>query len=65
MRRHAQVSGVDRSFSGACGGDAIGVLSLDGDVPEAVMKELMSLDAITQAKIINLPAAGDLPSWMS
>ncbi|MFG0255828.1 MAG: phosphoglycerate dehydrogenase [Rhodopirellula sp. JB053] len=49
----------------AAGGDAIGVLSLDGDVPESVMKELMSIDAITQAKIIELPAAGELPAWMS
>lgn len=46
------------------GGDAIGVLSVDGDVPEAVMNELLSIDAITQAKIIDLPAAGDLPSWL-
>lgn len=47
------------------GGDAIGVLSLDGDVPETVMKELMEMEAITQAKIIELPAAGELPNWMS
>lgn len=49
----------------APGGDAIGVLSVDGDVPESVTKELMAMDAITQTKLIELPAAGDLPNWMS
>lgn len=49
----------------APGGAAIGVLSLDGDVSEAAMTELKSIKAITQAKVIELPSAGDLPSWMS
>lgn len=49
----------------APGGDAIGVLSVDGDVPESVTKELMAMDAITQTKLIELPAAGDLPNWLS
>ncbi len=49
----------------APGGDAIGVLSVDGDVPDSVTKELMAMDAITQTKLIELPAAGDLPNWMS
>ncbi|SMP52851.1 D-3-phosphoglycerate dehydrogenase [Neorhodopirellula lusitana] len=49
----------------APGGQAIGVLSLDGDVSEATMKELQAIDAITCAKVIELPKAGELPSWMS
>ena len=49
----------------APGGNAIGVLSLDGDVPAATMDELNAIDAITQTKVIELPAAGDLPDWMS
>lgn len=47
------------------GGNAIGVLSLDGDVPADTMAELNAIDAITQAKVIELPTAGDLPDWMS
>lgn len=46
------------------GGNAIGVLSLDGDVPAETMAELNAIEAITQAKVIELPAAGDLPNWM-
>ncbi|WP_146393435.1 phosphoglycerate dehydrogenase [Allorhodopirellula solitaria] len=49
----------------APGGQAIGVLSVDGDVPNAVVNELMEIDAIQQTKLIELPAAGELPTWMS
>lgn len=47
------------------GGNAIGVLSLDGDVSDEAMADLKSIEAITQAKVIELPGAGDLPSWLS
>jgi len=47
------------------GGNAIGVLSLDGDVSDEAMTDLKSIEAITQAKVIELPGVGDLPSWLS
>lgn len=46
------------------GGQAIGVLSVDGDVPDTVMNELLAIDAIKQAKLIELPAVDELPTWM-
>ncbi|TWU01678.1 D-3-phosphoglycerate dehydrogenase [Neorhodopirellula pilleata] len=47
------------------GGNAIGVLSLDGDVSDEAMADLKSIKAITQAKVIEMPGVGDLPSWLS
>jgi len=49
----------------APGGSAIGVLSLDGEATDEALADLKNIDAITQAKQIRLPAAGELPSWMS
>ena len=48
----------------APGGGAIGVLSLDGDVPDEAITEVENLGSINVAKIIELPAAGDLPKWL-
>ncbi|EMI18751.1 D-3-phosphoglycerate dehydrogenase [Rhodopirellula maiorica SM1] len=49
----------------APGGSAIGVLNIDGDVPEDALAEVEGIDAVTQVKIIDLPKAGELPSWLS
>lgn len=47
------------------GGPAVGVLSFDGAVPQAAMDELSAIDAVTEVKVIDLPAAGVLASWLS
>ncbi|GAA5506525.1 phosphoglycerate dehydrogenase [Novipirellula caenicola] len=49
----------------APGGSAIGVLNIDGDVPADALAEVEGIDAVTQVKIIDLPKAGELPSWLS
>ncbi|HYO25750.1 MAG TPA: phosphoglycerate dehydrogenase [Lacipirellulaceae bacterium] len=47
------------------GGDAVGILNLDGDPPAAALAEVKALEAITSAVVIHLPKAGELPSWMA
>ncbi len=54
---------VGRSGS-APGGGAIGVLNLDGPPPQAAIDEVLRHKAIHSAKVISMPAAGELPSWM-
>tara|TARA_R110002049_G_scaffold2750_8_gene22322 strand:+ start:286832 stop:288454 length:1623 start_codon:yes stop_codon:yes gene_type:complete len=46
------------------GGDAIGVLSLDGPIPNEAISEIENLDSIKVAKVIELPPAGALPKWL-
>jgi len=46
------------------GGQAVGVLSLDSQPPAEALRELLSLDAISRASIVKLPAANELPAWM-
>jgi D-3-phosphoglycerate dehydrogenase len=46
------------------GGDAIGVLNLDVSPSAAALEEVRHLTGITSAKVIHLPPAGELPSWL-
>ncbi|MEO1497211.1 MAG: phosphoglycerate dehydrogenase [Planctomycetota bacterium] len=46
------------------GGDAIGVLNVDGEVSEAALSAVRGHDAISNATVVNLPAAGSLPAWL-
>ena len=46
------------------GGEAIGVLNLDTRPPAAALKEVASHPDITSLSIIELPAAGELPTWL-
>jgi D-3-phosphoglycerate dehydrogenase len=46
------------------GGDAIGILSLDSAPPAEALAEVSAMDDVSQAWIVKLPAAGELPSWM-
>jgi D-3-phosphoglycerate dehydrogenase / 2-oxoglutarate reductase len=48
----------------APGGQAIGVLNLDGEPPAAALEALRSLPAITSATVVQLPPAGELPDWL-
>ncbi|MEX0936529.1 MAG: phosphoglycerate dehydrogenase [Pirellulales bacterium] len=47
------------------GGSAIGILNLDNEPPEEALREVLDLEAIITAKVVRLPSAGELPSWMS
>ena len=46
------------------GGDAVGVLNLDGEPPAAALEEVRNLDAISSAVVIHLPKTGQLPAWL-
>lgn len=46
------------------GGSALGVLNLDAVPPKAAIDEILSQSSVTGAKVISLPAAGKLPSWL-
>lgn len=46
------------------GGDAIGILSLDSAPPAEALAEVVALEAVKQAWIVKLPAAGEMPSWL-
>jgi len=48
----------------APGGEAVGILNLDAEPPAAALEAVRKLPAITSAKVINLPKAGELPSWL-
>jgi D-3-phosphoglycerate dehydrogenase len=46
------------------GGSAVGVLNLDTVPPKAAIDEILAQSSITSAKVIPLPPAGKLPSWL-
>ncbi len=46
------------------GGDAVGVLNLD-DLPSIqAMQEVLGVEGIRQAQVIQMPPAGQLPGWL-
>ncbi len=47
------------------GGHAIGVLNLDGVPPKVALDQLMAINAIEKVQMIELPALGVLPTWLS
>ena len=47
------------------GGHAIGVLNLDGVPPKIALDQLMAISSIEKVQMIELPALGALPSWLS
>lgn len=46
-------------------GRAIGVLNLDSKPSAEAMAELTAIDGVHTSKLIDLPAAGQLPQWLS
>ena len=47
------------------GGHAIGVLNLDGIPPKIALDQLMAISAIEKVQMVELPALGVLPDWLS
>src|SRR5690606_2110495 len=47
------------------GGGAIGVLNLDTPPSAEALQELTAIEGVHTAKLIDLPPAGQLPSWLS
>ncbi|MBL9163477.1 MAG: phosphoglycerate dehydrogenase [Planctomycetaceae bacterium] len=48
----------------APGGEAVGILNLDCEPPAAAVEAVRKLSAISSAKVIHLPSAGQLPTWL-
>ena len=46
------------------GGEAVGVLNLDSDPSSECLDEVRQHPSISQASVIHLPKAGELPSWL-
>lgn len=46
------------------GGESVGILNLDAEPSEAALEAIRQLDSIGTAQVINLPPAGELPSWL-
>jgi D-3-phosphoglycerate dehydrogenase / 2-oxoglutarate reductase len=48
----------------APGGAATGVLNLDAEPPDAALKDVLASPDIKTARVIRLPPAGQLPTWL-
>jgi D-3-phosphoglycerate dehydrogenase len=48
----------------APGGEAVGVLNLDGEPSSEALDEVRRHPAITSAVVVRLPPAGQLPAWL-
>jgi D-3-phosphoglycerate dehydrogenase len=48
----------------APGGEAIGVLNLDALPPKAALEEVASHADVSTVRVIELPPAGQLPTWL-
>ncbi|MCA9238620.1 MAG: phosphoglycerate dehydrogenase [Planctomycetales bacterium] len=46
------------------GGDAIGVLNLDGEPSQVALGAVESIEAVSSATVVHLPPAGSLPGWI-
>lgn len=46
------------------GGDAVGVLNLDGEPSAEALEAVLALPQIHSVKVVKLPAAGELPAWL-
>ncbi len=46
------------------GGDAIGILNLDGAPSAEALEAMKKLPPISSARVIHLPEAGELPAWL-
>lgn len=47
------------------GGPSIGILCVDGEVSSEAIEEVGRIEAINKVKTIDLPAAGELPDWLT
>jgi D-3-phosphoglycerate dehydrogenase len=50
--------------AGAPGSTAVGVLNLDSVAPASAIAKVLENDAIGSARLLKLPAGGELPDWL-
>jgi D-3-phosphoglycerate dehydrogenase len=46
------------------GGEAVGILNLDGPPPEAALAEVKAHPKISSVMVVKLPPEGELPPWL-
>jgi D-3-phosphoglycerate dehydrogenase len=46
------------------GGEAVGVLNLDGVPDQATIDDLLNQEGVLDVKVVKLPAAGQVPTWL-
>ncbi|MCL4207815.1 MAG: phosphoglycerate dehydrogenase [Pirellulaceae bacterium] len=46
------------------GGEAVGVLNLDGVPDQATIDDLLNQEGVLDVKVVKLPAAGQVPAWL-
>ena len=46
------------------GGEAVGILNLDADPSAKALEAIRQMKGISSAKVIHLPKAGELPTWL-
>jgi D-3-phosphoglycerate dehydrogenase len=46
------------------GGEAVGVLALDAKPPAEALAQVLALNEVDRAWVVNLPPAGELPAWL-
>ena len=46
------------------GGEAVGVLNLDGVPDQSTISDVLNQEGVVGVKVVELPAAGELPSWL-
>ncbi len=64
-KHHVNIGQMSVGRSGSApGGGAIGVLNLDEVPPPEAIQEVLRHPHIHQVKIIQMPAAGELPAWL-
>lgn len=64
-KHHVNIAQMAVGRSGnAPGGGAIGVLNLDSAPSDEALAEVTAHPAIERARVVHLPAAGELPHWL-
>ena len=64
-RHNVNIAGMNVGRAGnKPGGQAVGVLNLDGIPPEEALNEMRSHPHIESVTVVKLPAAGEMPSWL-
>jgi D-3-phosphoglycerate dehydrogenase len=65
-RHHVNIAQMAVGRAGdAPGGAAVGVLNLDGVPPREAVEEVLQLEHIHSLDVIELPAAGKVPAWLT
>ena len=63
-QHHVNIAQMAVGREGNQGGQAIGVLNLDGPAPQAAIDQVYGIQAIDKVRAIQLPESGEQPHWL-